>query len=80
MESGSVLDRANCRAKGGEPRFKVAILGATGGIGQPQSRRQISCRFDFGERNEPKEEEPYAKIKFSFSENNIDCQRKNNPI
>ncbi|KAL0921874.1 hypothetical protein M5K25_008988 [Dendrobium thyrsiflorum] len=32
---GSSLDRENCRAKGGAPGFKVAILGAAGGIGQP---------------------------------------------
>lgn len=35
MEDNSVLRRANCRAKGGAPGFKVAILGAAGGIGQP---------------------------------------------
>ncbi|XP_058189650.1 malate dehydrogenase, glyoxysomal isoform X2 [Rhododendron vialii] len=35
MEEGSNLRRANCRAKGGAPGFKVAILGAAGGIGQP---------------------------------------------
>lgn len=35
MEEGSVLRRANCRAKGGAPGFRVAILGAAGGIGQP---------------------------------------------
>ncbi|NP_001292692.1 malate dehydrogenase, glyoxysomal [Cucumis sativus] len=35
MEESSVLRRANCRAKGGAPGFKVAILGAAGGIGQP---------------------------------------------
>lgn len=35
MEGGSVLERDNCRAKGGSPGFKVAILGAAGGIGQP---------------------------------------------
>lgn len=35
MEESSVLMRANCRAKGGAPGFKVAILGAAGGIGQP---------------------------------------------
>lgn len=29
------LSAANCRAKGGSPGFKVAILGAAGGIGQP---------------------------------------------
>ncbi|KAL8167675.1 hypothetical protein V2J09_009174 [Rumex salicifolius] len=33
MESG--LSRANCRAKGAAPGFRVAILGAAGGIGQP---------------------------------------------
>ncbi|XP_042478576.1 malate dehydrogenase, glyoxysomal-like [Macadamia integrifolia] len=35
MEETSILRRANCRAKGGAPGFKVAILGAAGGIGQP---------------------------------------------
>lgn len=35
MEDNSGLRRANCRAKGGAPGFKVAILGAAGGIGQP---------------------------------------------
>lgn len=30
-----MLGQANCRAKGGAPGFKVAILGAAGGIGQP---------------------------------------------
>ncbi|KAK6237835.1 hypothetical protein QUC31_003304 [Theobroma cacao] len=35
MEGGSGLGRANCRAKGGSAGFKVAILGAAGGIGQP---------------------------------------------
>ncbi|XP_039007061.1 malate dehydrogenase, glyoxysomal-like [Hibiscus syriacus] len=35
MEESSVLRRADCRAKGGSPGFKVAILGAAGGIGQP---------------------------------------------
>lgn len=29
------LRRVNCRAKGGAPGFKVAVLGAAGGIGQP---------------------------------------------
>lgn len=29
-----MLRRAECRAKGGAPGFKVAILGAAGGIGQ----------------------------------------------
>lgn len=36
-EDGGILSRANCRAKGGAPGFKVAILGASGGIGQPLS-------------------------------------------
>ncbi|WCJ18123.1 Malate dehydrogenase glyoxysomal [Euphorbia peplus] len=35
MEGSSSLKRADCRAKGGAPGFKVAILGAAGGIGQP---------------------------------------------
>lgn len=35
MEDGSALRRVDCRAKGGAPGFKVAILGAAGGIGQP---------------------------------------------
>lgn len=35
MEENSGLSRVNCRAKGGSPGFKVAILGAAGGIGQP---------------------------------------------
>ncbi|KAE8727223.1 Malate dehydrogenase, glyoxysomal [Hibiscus syriacus] len=35
MEGSSVLRRADCRAKGGSSGFKVAILGAAGGIGQP---------------------------------------------
>ncbi|KAH0895574.1 hypothetical protein HID58_045142, partial [Brassica napus] len=33
----SVMGRENCRAKGGNPGFKVAILGAAGGIGQSLS-------------------------------------------
>ncbi|KXG37460.1 malate dehydrogenase, glyoxysomal-like isoform X2 [Sorghum bicolor] len=40
MEEGAVafaLRPAVCRAKGGAPGFKVAILGAAGGIGQPLS-------------------------------------------
>ena len=40
MEEGagaSALRPAVCRAKGGAPGFKVAILGAAGGIGQPLS-------------------------------------------
>ncbi|XP_010429212.1 PREDICTED: probable malate dehydrogenase, glyoxysomal [Camelina sativa] len=35
MVDGSGLNRVGCRAKGGSPGFKVAILGAAGGIGQP---------------------------------------------
>lgn len=35
MEETSLLRSANCRSKGGAPGFKVAILGAAGGIGQP---------------------------------------------
>lgn len=35
--SASALRPAACRAKGGAPGFKVAILGAAGGIGQPLS-------------------------------------------
>ncbi|CAN1777388.1 Malate dehydrogenase 1, peroxisomal [Linum perenne] len=35
MEEISGPSRSNCRAKGGSPGFKVAILGAAGGIGQP---------------------------------------------
>lgn len=35
MEENSILERGNCRAKGGASGFKVAILGAAGGIGQP---------------------------------------------
>ncbi|KAJ7968364.1 malate dehydrogenase [Quillaja saponaria] len=34
-EGNSLLRRDYCRAKGGAPGFKVAILGAAGGIGQP---------------------------------------------
>lgn len=37
MEGGSGLEQVKCRAKGGSPGFKVAILGASGGIGQPLS-------------------------------------------
>ncbi|KAK1268071.1 hypothetical protein QJS04_geneDACA022132 [Acorus gramineus] len=37
MERGSVVRRSDCRAKGGAPGFKVAILGAAGGIGQSLS-------------------------------------------
>ncbi|CAL9071660.1 unnamed protein product [Musa acuminata var. zebrina] len=35
MQGSTSLRRADCRAKGGAPGFKVAILGAAGGIGQP---------------------------------------------
>ncbi|CAN4107878.1 unnamed protein product [Withania somnifera] len=35
MGEGSILERGICRAKGGAAGFKVAILGAAGGIGQP---------------------------------------------
>ncbi|XP_038681435.1 malate dehydrogenase, glyoxysomal [Tripterygium wilfordii] len=35
MGESSILRQANCRAKGAAPGFKVAILGAAGGIGQP---------------------------------------------
>ncbi|CAM8925166.1 unnamed protein product [Rhodiola kirilowii] len=35
IEDGGVLNGVNCRAKGGARGFKVAILGAAGGIGQP---------------------------------------------
>lgn len=35
MEDTGSLRRLNCRAKGGASGFKVAILGAAGGIGQP---------------------------------------------
>lgn len=35
MEGVCGLSGVNCRAKGGAPGFKVAILGAAGGIGQP---------------------------------------------
>nr|XP_011459654.1 PREDICTED: malate dehydrogenase, glyoxysomal-like [Fragaria vesca subsp. vesca] len=34
-DSSSAVRRADCRAKGGAPGFKVPILGAAGGIGQP---------------------------------------------
>ncbi|KAI3813431.1 hypothetical protein L1987_18154 [Smallanthus sonchifolius] len=37
MEGNTDLELANCRAKGGSSGFKVAILGASGGIGQPLS-------------------------------------------
>ncbi|KAL5714711.1 malate dehydrogenase [Ranunculus cassubicifolius] len=35
--SSSGISKLNCRAKGGAPGFKVAILGAAGGIGQSLS-------------------------------------------
>ncbi|KAM1650782.1 hypothetical protein ACFXTN_003453 [Malus domestica] len=35
VEDGSTLSRADCRAKGGAPGFKMAIVGVAGGIGQP---------------------------------------------
>ncbi|GFZ18858.1 peroxisomal NAD-malate dehydrogenase 1 [Actinidia rufa] len=35
MEESSGLQQVNCRAKGGSSGFRVAILGAAGGIGQP---------------------------------------------
>jgi malate dehydrogenase len=35
MEENSGLEKVNCRAKGGSSGFKVAVLGAAGGIGQP---------------------------------------------
>ena len=35
MVGNSGFGRANCRAKGGSTGFKVVILGAAGGIGQP---------------------------------------------
>ncbi|KAJ6813621.1 putative malate dehydrogenase, glyoxysomal [Iris pallida] len=37
MVESSTLRTMNCRAKGGAPGFKVAILGAAGGIGQSLS-------------------------------------------
>nr|AFK34376.1 unknown [Lotus japonicus] len=38
QEGGDILlKRGNCRGKGGAPGFKVAILGAAGGIGQSLS-------------------------------------------
>ncbi|KAF3561626.1 hypothetical protein DY000_02019413 [Brassica cretica] len=36
-EKNSVMGRENCRGKGGKAGFKVAILGAAGGIGQSLS-------------------------------------------
>lgn len=35
MDGDSELRLENCRAKGGSAGYKVAILGAAGGIGQP---------------------------------------------
>lgn len=35
MEGSSGLKQVSCRAKGGSSGFKVAVLGAAGGIGQP---------------------------------------------
>ncbi|KAB2617633.1 malate dehydrogenase [Pyrus ussuriensis x Pyrus communis] len=35
MENAATVSRLNCRAKGGTAGYKVAILGAAGGIGQP---------------------------------------------
>ncbi|KAM1909469.1 hypothetical protein ACFX13_038221 [Malus domestica] len=35
MENSATVNRLNCRAKGGTAGYKVAILGATGGISQP---------------------------------------------
>ncbi|KAH9655345.1 Malate dehydrogenase 2 (peroxisomal) [Citrus sinensis] len=35
LQENSCLRQAKCRAKGGAAGFKVAILGAAGGIGQP---------------------------------------------
>lgn len=37
MEGDVGLEQVKCRAKGGSAGFKVAILGASGGIGQPLS-------------------------------------------
>lgn len=37
MEEVAILKGSNCRAKGAAPGFKVAVLGASGGIGQPLS-------------------------------------------
>ncbi|XP_037439033.1 malate dehydrogenase, glyoxysomal-like [Triticum dicoccoides] len=36
-EEVAILKGSNCRAKGAAPGFKVAVLGASGGIGQPLS-------------------------------------------
>lgn len=33
--SSSSLRSVHCRSKGGAPGFKVAVMGAAGGIGQP---------------------------------------------
>jgi malate dehydrogenase len=37
MEEVSILRGSHCRAKGAAPGFKFAVLGASGGIGQPLS-------------------------------------------
>lgn len=37
MEGSAGIRKMNCRSKGASPGFKVAILGAAGGIGQPLS-------------------------------------------
>ncbi|EMS64258.1 Enolase 2 [Triticum urartu] len=37
MEEVAILKGSDCRAKGAAPGFKVAVLGASGGIGQPLS-------------------------------------------
>ena len=37
MVGSSGIRKMNCRSKGASPGFKVAILGAAGGIGQPLS-------------------------------------------
>ncbi|KAK1383150.1 malate dehydrogenase [Heracleum sosnowskyi] len=37
IQGDAGLEQVKCRAKGGSPGFKVAILGASGGIGQPLS-------------------------------------------
>ncbi|XLT68348.1 hypothetical protein HN873_024787, partial [Arachis hypogaea] len=52
-DGGDVLvERDECRGKGGAPGFKVAILGAAGAIGQSLSLLMYnssfpSCLFDF---------------------------------
>lgn len=37
LQNEGVLERIDCRSKGGASGFKVAVLGASGGIGQPLS-------------------------------------------